>query len=153
MANVGGIFDAPIPGQSLTQVPKATPMENPPQFVDEDQALEYVFNQICQPKQIVRIEAMLKSGIPIEYIARTILFQGVANGKWTPDLALLMAQEVSWMFEAIAKLKGIKAEFKNPDTDQEEFMAGFADLLHTNKQDELVEQHNEKFKSFFGGAS
>lgn len=122
-------FDAPIPGQSLTQTPGASPMEHPPQFAKVEDALEYIWDTITTPKYTTQLLLLLKKGMPVEYIVNTVLFTGVAKGAFTVDTALLMYQIVFWQVENIAKLKGVKYEKFNPDVKQEEFLSQFVDLL------------------------
>lgn len=129
-------FDAPIPGQSLTTLPGSSPMQHPPQFPNLNDALEYVWDKFTNPKHATRIILLLKSGVPVEYIVNTVLFQGVATGSWTVDVALLMYQVVYWQIESIAKLKKIKYKGKNPDVKQNDFLSQFTDML--NKPNESV---------------
>lgn len=123
------MFDAPIPGQSLTGQPGGMAMERPPQFTDPNQALEFLFQRLTREEFVKQLVVMLKAGSTVEYIVRTILFEGVIKGRWTPDVALLMAQTVTWMVESVAKLKGVKAELKNPNRSHDDFMANFVNLL------------------------
>lgn len=120
------IFDAPIPGQSLTQEKGSTPMEQPPQFAKTDDALEYIFEKLTTKKQVVRLVLMLKKGVSVEYIARAMLFQGFSTGRWTPDNSMLMLRIVMAMIVAIATNAGVKnPTILNPDTDQEKFLDQF----------------------------
>lgn len=139
-------FDAPIPGQSLTQMPGASPMEYPPQFPDVNDALEFLWEKLTTPKQTTRVLLLLKKDTPVEYIVNTLLFQGVASGKWTVDTALLMYQVVFWQIEAIAKLKGVKYKDKNPDVQQEEFLSQFTDLLQKPEPAEVTPKSPSVFK-------
>lgn len=123
------MFDAPVPGQSLTAQPGGLPMERPPQFTDPNEALEFLFQKLTMPKKVTQLVVLLKKDIPVEYIVRTALFEGVVQGKWTPDVALLMAQTATWMVESIAKLKGVKTTLKNKDEKHQEFLENFVDLL------------------------
>lgn len=133
MAGVNQVFDAPIPGQSLTQAPGASPIEHPPVFVHLDDALEYVWDQLHTKKALVQLQGLMKSGVPAEAMARTILYKGLMSSKWTVDLALLMFQTVIWQIEAIAKLKGIKIETFNEDKQYNTFMVQM-DYLQQQKQ-------------------
>ena len=122
-------FDAPLPGQGLTMEPGALAMERPPQFTDPNEAAEYIFKQLTQPKQVVKLVLLLKEGTPIEYIVRTVLFTGVINGKWTPDLTLLLFNITMWQVEAIAKMKKIDYKTLNDDKEYDDFLSSFTDVL------------------------
>ena len=43
---VGNPFDAPVPGQSLTDTPGNYPWEHPPQFTDPEEASEYIWQML-----------------------------------------------------------------------------------------------------------
>lgn len=103
----GGMFDAPIPGQSLTDQPGNSKWEHPPQFTDPKKAADMVWSQLMNKRNIEQVAVMLHKGIPAEAIARTVLFGGFANGKWSPDVAMLIAKPVLYMIAAIGQQAGI----------------------------------------------
>ncbi len=102
-------FDAPIPGQSLTDTPGNAKWEHPPQFVKVDEAAEYIWDRLHEKEILSQIVSFLENDIPVEAIARMVLFGGFVEGKWTPDVALLLSEIV---FKQIAAI-GVKAEIKN----------------------------------------
>ena len=69
-------FDAPVPGQSLTDKPGNYPWEHPPQYTDSQEASEYVWDKLTEPLFAQQVIAMLDAGIPVEAISRIILFSG-----------------------------------------------------------------------------
>ena len=73
------IFDAPIPGQSSTNVPGNYPWEHAPQFTSVDEASEYVWDRLHTPKMMDQVVTFLKNDIPVEAIARMILFGGFSD--------------------------------------------------------------------------
>jgi hypothetical protein len=121
-------------------------MEMPVQFVYADDALEYMFDKLTQPKELTKLQLLLQSGISIEAVTNTLLFTGVATGKWTVDLALLMYQVVFWQIEAIAKLKKIKYTHKNVDIEHEKFLSNFTNLLNTPEEAPEPEKKSAIFK-------
>ena len=102
-------FDAPIPGQGLTDNPGNYPWEHPPQYTDTSEAADYVWDRLHQPEFAEQVIAMLDAGIPVEAIGRIILFAGFSEGKWTPDVAFIIAEPVMKMIASI----GIKAGVEN----------------------------------------
>ena len=126
-------FSAPIPGESLTKIPGGSPYEHPPQFPDVHSASEYMFDTMVEPRQLSRVVTLLKHGVTCEAIARSVIFAGFAQGKWTPDVALLLARPALYMVAAVAqrsKANGILKSYTimNPDREQEQFMMGFSGL-------------------------
>ena len=63
---VGNPFDAPIPGQSLTDTPGNYPWEHPPQYVDPEIAAENIWHSLHRRELTDQVIAMLDAGIPEE---------------------------------------------------------------------------------------
>jgi len=100
------IFDAPIPGESLTDTPGNSSWEHPPQFTDVNEAAEHIWDKLHERNLLQQVITFLEDDVPVEAIARMILFSGFAEGKWTPDVAILLAEVVFKQIMAI----GIRAE-------------------------------------------
>lgn len=129
-------FDGPVPGQSLTVAPGSHPFEKAPQFADPNDALEFVWDQITQPRSASKILAALKAGVTAEYLARTIIFLGFQNGQWTPDAALLMGRPVLYMIAKIAEVKGMTdIKLFNEDKSQDAIMREFAKTIDAKKKE------------------
>lgn len=124
------VFDAPIPGQSLTKTPGSYKYERPPQFTEEEPALEWLWERLLQKDSIARIRVLLQNDISVVEMAQTILFAAVADGRVSLDLAFLMAQETTWMIEAIAKKSGVKKyTYKKEKPEYEDFINEYAEFL------------------------
>jgi len=111
-------FDTPIPGQSLTDRPGNAAWEHPPQFSDPNEALKFIHNRLMDPEGAARIAMMLETGIPIEAIARTIVFAGFMEGKFSPDVGFLILETVMKMILVIggvAKISDLKVSMPSPD--------------------------------------
>ena len=102
-------FDAPIPGQSLTDTPGNAPWEHPPQMTNIHEISLFLFKRLTSPKSAEQIILMLQEGVPAEALARTILFGGFQEGKWSVDAALLIAQTVLKIIIAVAMKGGVKS--------------------------------------------
>ena len=101
-------FDAPVPGQWLTDKPGNYPWEHPPQYTDTMEASEYIWDRMTQPLFVKQIIAMLDAGIPVEAIARIVVFSGFTEGKWTPDVGFMLAETVVKMVATIGFTAGVK---------------------------------------------
>jgi hypothetical protein len=104
------LFDAPIPGQSLTKKLGSSPLESPPQYVDLDKAAEDIWTSIQSPESAIKIKTMLKAGAPAEAIAKSITQGGVLEGKWTPDLKMLLEPIVIAQVATVGELQDIPKE-------------------------------------------
>jgi hypothetical protein len=101
-------MDAPIPGSSLTNAPGSRPYERPPKYTKEDDAMYAVLESITKPEKGVAVGTLLEKGVYASDVANTILMGGVAQGKWTPDLAALMAKKVLGAVVAVGNGQGVK---------------------------------------------
>ena len=106
---VGNPFDAPVPGQSLTDTPGNYPWEHPPQFTDPEEATEFIWQTLHTEEFMEQVIGMLDAGVPIEAITRVIVFGGFVEGKFTPDLGFLITEPVMKMLMAI----GVRAGLNN----------------------------------------
>lgn len=120
-----GPFTGKIPGQSLTRTPGSSPTQRPPQFADLNDALEFMWGRLTQPRMVTRLLLLLKSGTSAEFIARAIIFQGFMSGKWSPDVGMLMLKVTVAMIASIAHVKKTKIKILNPDTGQQKFLSQF----------------------------
>ena len=100
-------FDAPIPGQGLTDEPGNYPWEHPPQFTDVVEASEFVWDRLHRPAFTEQVLAMLDAGIPVEALGRIIIFNGFMEGKWNPDVAFLIAAPVMKMIATMGITAGV----------------------------------------------
>ena len=105
---IGNPFDAPIPGQSLTDTPGNYPWEHAPLISDPEQATEFIWDRLHKPEFAEQVIAMLDAGIPVEAIGRIIIFAGFTEGKWTPDVAFIIAEPVMKMIAAVGIHGGVK---------------------------------------------
>ena len=80
-------FDAPVPGESLTNTPGASPWEHPPAHAKVEDAIELIENRIMERENGMRLLTLLDIGIPIEALVKIITFSGFLEGKWTVDVA------------------------------------------------------------------
>lgn len=141
------IFDGPTPGQSLTKEVGSLSVEHPAQHADPNAALEELFDKLTTPKQATRLVLMLKKGVPVEYIARAVLFEGFLQNKWTPDMAMLMLRIVMAMIISIGVRKGISPTIFNEDTEHDKFLDQFIDM---EIQEEVANDSNNQELDFNG---
>jgi len=102
-------FSAPTPGESLTtptDMPKA--WERPPQFVDQGNAMEAVYMEVTQIDNLRKLIDLIDEGTALDEIAQVILYKGYSEGKWTPDLMLMLIEPTLYLLVAIADYADIK---------------------------------------------
>ena len=139
---IGNEFDAPVPGQSLTDTPGNYPWEHPAQFADPQEATEYIWDRLHADDFAEQVVAMLDANIPVEAIARVILFGGFLEGKFSPDVAFIIAEPVMQMIAvmgATAGISNIRLSMTDITNDQQ-----LADIVKTKL-------NNEEFKKEVAG--
>ena len=114
-------FDAPIPGQSLTDTPGNSPWEHTPTHPEVEEAAEFIYERLQEKKSTKRLVVMLKMGIPIEALTKITTFSGFLEGRWTVDTAKLLEPIVAMMITSIAEIGKIPAKVSLGDVDDQEF--------------------------------
>ena len=131
-------FDAPIPGQSLTDEPGNYPWEHPPKTTEPEQALDKFWNRLTDPEVAEEIIIMMEAGVPVEALARILTFAGFAEGEFTPDLGFLTIEPLMKMIAAI----GMRAGVKNLVISLEDFGNNktIKDMLSLKEVNERIEE-------------
>lgn len=119
-------FNAPIPGQSLTDEPGNYPWEHTPDYPEVEDAAEYVYKNLQKKKNTKRLVVLLKMGIPIDALTKVTTFSGFLEGKWTVDTAKLLEPIVAMMITSIAEIGKIPAKISMDDMDDQEFFDDMA---------------------------
>ena len=109
------VFDAPIPGQSLTDEPGNYPWEHAPQTASIEEATDYVYESMMKPENMERMFTLLRMGIPIEALVKIITFSGFLEGRWTVDTAKLLEPIVAMMIAGEAAIAEIPAKVNMGD--------------------------------------
>jgi hypothetical protein len=114
----------PIPGQSLTDSPdQSYPWESPPEFTDFRQAFNYVAEELLEEDIYVPLMVAMGQGVPIADITLQLLQRGFQEGKWNPDLFMMLLEPTMYLLLALAEKAGIEPRFygdEEDDLDEEE---------------------------------
>ena len=93
-----------IPGQSLTNDPKQPyNWEKPVEYTNPREAMLYVFETLTVPETTENLLISLKNGVGVIDIASITLYSGFLEGKWSPDLMLLLMEPAMFMIMALAE--------------------------------------------------
>ena len=97
-------FNAPMPGESLTQSPdQKFPWEQPASINKVDDAIKEIFINITEKDTLVELLNILNNRQPVDEIAQVIAHRGVTAGKFNPDLMLLLLEPLMYLIIAIAE--------------------------------------------------
>ena len=117
-------FNAPIPGESLTASPEnAKAWETPPEYTDQDEAMMAVYMVLTEQATLRGLIEIISDGVALDELAQVILYKGYTEGKYTPDMMLMLAEPTIYLLIAIADYAEIKdyvlynEEEGDPDTE------------------------------------
>jgi len=106
---IGGNLGRPIPGQSLTKSPDEPYVwEQPPEFTDFRDALDFVTSELLLEENLVPLLQSMGAGVPIVDIVTQLAYVGFREGKWNPDMVLLLVEPLSYVLIALCEKAGIK---------------------------------------------
>ena len=93
-----------IPGQSLTNDPSQPyNWEKPSEYTNPREAMLYVFESLTVPETTTNILLSLGNGVGVIDIASITLYSGFLEGKWNPDLMMLLMEPTMYMIMALAE--------------------------------------------------
>ena len=136
-------FDAPIPGESLTNTPGSAAWEHPPTHAKTEEALEFINDKLMQKENGMRVLTLMDIGIPIEALVKVITFSGFLEGKWTVDVAKMLDPLVAMLLAKIAKdakLNNVRINLNDPN--DTEFMEGATMHEMAMKQDKMADEES-----------
>ena len=135
-------FNAPIPGESLTASPD-TPRawERPPQYTEQDEAMKAVYMELTRNSTLKELIKLIDDGIPLDEIAQVVLYKGYTEGKFTPDMMLMLAEPTMYLLIAIADYADIKDYvLYDGDDEEEEAIIPGDDVKPINMDEEETEK-------------
>ena len=110
----------PIPGQSLTSNPdEKRPFESPPEFTEFKQALDYTVAELLQPEVYRSVVLALGDGMTITDMTLQIGYVGFREGKWNPDLMMMLIEPLMYVLMALCEKAGIEYRIDDDDDDDE----------------------------------
>lgn len=113
-------LERPIPGEGMSNDPdNPYPFEGPTEFTVQREALEYLFVTITDEDKYPAILGAIDDGVPLMELTQVILFKGFTEGKWNPDLLMLLAEPLAYMLMALAERQGIDYVINSDDVNDE----------------------------------
>lgn len=138
------MFEAPIPGQSLTTPPKQYPWERPPEMVDPEEAMAYYVDWLTNAERMSAIMEALELGFTVKNLTEGIVRVGVAEGLHTIDVGLLVSPVIHHYIKSTAQ--ALKVDFDEGFEDKaakeknDKNSRYLKAKLSARKQKEVVEQ-------------
>jgi len=111
----------PIPGQSLTANPdEPRPFEGPPDFTNFKEALDYIASELLLEENYMPMMAAIADGVPITDLAMQIGYVGFREGKFNPDLMMMLMEPLMYLLMALAEKAGIEYRIDDEDDDEDD---------------------------------
>jgi hypothetical protein len=102
------MFDAPIPGQSLTAELGARPWQSPPQFTTVDEALEFYVPRMASDSFSEKLIDVMEMGVPLTTLANSMQMNSVMEGKHSVDVGIIIMPVLIEMMRLIGDSAGIE---------------------------------------------
>tara|TARA_R100000234_G_scaffold9367_1_gene5577 strand:- start:5215 stop:5745 length:531 start_codon:yes stop_codon:yes gene_type:complete len=137
------MFDAPIPGQSLTGEPKNNPWENPSDLDTVEDATVYYIQKLANQEVLDDFAVMCETGVPLKPIVESIYMQGVMRGVHTIDTGMLVAPVMTEFLKQALKSMGVNPKVEPGDAgkrakqkEMDRFRMVAMDMLRKDTTDE-----------------
>lgn len=102
------MFDFPIAGANYAADTRNYPWHRPPDIVSYDEGVDYLIRKMNEPEELELVYALLKIDTHVATVVSAILMQGISRGKFSIDLAILMAGPLARYIGIIADEQEIK---------------------------------------------
>mgnify|MGYP000097038663 FL=1 len=132
------LFDAPIPGQSLTAELGGRPWQSPAQYPTVDEAIEYYMSRMATDEFADSLLEVMEMGIPLTTMANTIQMSSVMEGKHSVDVGMLVMPMLIEMMMLIGDSAGV--EYDN----------GLTELKDDTTKDAVLDNVRRKLKEKIG---
>jgi hypothetical protein len=128
----------PIPGQSLANNPdESRPFEQPPEFTEFREALNYLAEELLEPEIYEGLVTGIGQGVPITDVTLQILQAGFQEGKWNPDLLMMLIEPVMYLLMAFCEKAGVEYRIDSDDEDD----------LSPEDEDDILEEKAKNIAS------
>ena len=127
------LFDAPIPGQSLTMEVGSRPWQTPAQFVTLEEAVDYYVSKLSTDEVANQVIDVLEMDVSVAELAHIIQLGSVMEGIHNIDIGVLVTPVIMEFIMLIADSVGM------------DYRTGIEDEEFANK-DALVKRAMRKFE-------
>jgi|TARA_R110000851_G_C13049926_1_gene562970 hypothetical protein len=119
-------FDAPIPGQSLTNEPRNYPWERPPETTDPDEAIVHHLTRLGNPKMLNSILDGVSQGLPVSMLTEMILTGAVSQGIHSIDISMIVAPVIQDYIVNLLEEEDVEFEEFFPEEDESDILRNIA---------------------------
>jgi len=132
----------PVPGQSLTSNPdEPRPFEGPPEFTNFKEALDYTVVELLEPEAYLSLMGAVGDNVPILDLVMQITYVGFREGKWNPDLMLMLVEPLIFVLMSLAEKAGIEYRIDSEDDEEDD------DTLFEERAKNIADVAKEKLQN------
>lgn len=111
-------LEEPIAGANYAADIRNYPWHRPPDIVSYDEGVDYLINKMNEPEELELVYSLLAIEAQVATIVSSILMQGISRGKFSIDLAILMAGPLARYVGILADEQDIKYDMGISDKDR-----------------------------------
>ena len=126
-------FEAPIPGQSLTDSPKNAPYERPPETADPMEAIDIHLANLTKEGAMEDVLYFLEMGVDLQTMVQGILRSGVVAGIHSLDVSLIIAPVVHEYIKGFADASELEYDEGFDDKEANEVISYQRDVARAKK--------------------
>ena len=142
------LFDAPIPGMSLTHELGARPWQSPSQFTTVDEAIDFYMDRMATEEYMEQAVEVMKMGVPVTTIANSMQMAGVMEGKHNIDVGMLVIPLIMEMLMLIAENADIEYDDGlSDDVDTEQTSDSRLDEVRREMKERIEEVEEQEPKT------
>lgn len=130
-------FEAPIPGMSLTTELGARPWEQPPQFADLTDVVDFYLENLFSSEGIDTIISSAEMGSSAIDIAERITMNGAQNGVHTVDVGVLVAPILVEGIKTVANFTDVHID-TGDEEDENRFTEAMAAVIQKRMSDDVA---------------
>jgi len=133
-----GMFEGPIPLQSLSSEPKNFPWERPPEMSDLKEVIDFYLEGLTKETVIDNLMDLLDMGTPVDAIVGAFTTANVMNGMHNVDVKLLVSPVIHEYIKSMGQRAGIEVVDRFTGTDSSENKEALISMI--NKGIDSVER-------------
>ena len=137
LEDVTSMFDAPIPGQSLTVELGSRPWQQSPQMSTVDDTIEYYMERMTTEEFMNQLMDVLELDVPITSIVNTMQLNSVMEGVHSVDVGVLVSPLLIEMIMYMADMAKVEyvSGLEKPDTSDKLAPTKVAKMMNKFKQE------------------
>jgi hypothetical protein len=137
LEDVTSMFDAPIPGESLTFELGSRPWQQAPQMSTVDEVIEYYMERMSTDDFMNQLMDVLELEVPITSIVNTMQLNSVMEGVHSVDVGVLISPLLVEMIMYMADMAKVDyvSGLEKPDTSDKLAPTKVAKMMNKFKQE------------------